>query len=201
MIIIAMAETDSLFRAILAAILLPGLAAALYYRLRSHSREKLDRAQEGIPTLISLRLLGLLFWVCLFLWMANPSRFPSTRLALPLEARWFGLGLMAVSFGWISWVFRSLGSNLTDTVVTRQNAYLVTRGPYAWIRHPLYTAVLPMGAAVSLITGNAVFFLITVPVLALLVRRTDKEEAHLLARFPDAYRSYMQRTGRFLPKL
>lgn len=196
-----MQPSDSLFRVILVAILLPGLAAAIYFRIRSRSREKLDRTQEGIPILISLRLLGLLSWVCVFLWISNPSRFPSTRLALPDQARWFGLLLLAACFLWIQWVFRSLGANLTDTVVTRQNAYMVTKGPYAWIRHPLYTAVLPMGAAVSLITGNGLFFLIALPVIVLLVLRTDKEEEHLIARFGDSYRQYMASTGRFLPKL
>jgi protein-S-isoprenylcysteine O-methyltransferase Ste14 len=38
-------------------------------------------------------------------------------------------------------------------------------------------------------------------VLVLLVVRTRTEEEKLLARFGDAYRSYMDRTGRFLPNL
>ena len=41
----------------------------------------------------------------------------------------------------IVWAFRSLGPNLTDTVVTRRHHTLITRGPYRWVRHPFYDAV------------------------------------------------------------
>jgi protein-S-isoprenylcysteine O-methyltransferase Ste14 len=37
-------------------------------------------------------------------------------------------------------------------------------------------------------------------VVGLLVMRTDKEEELLVARFGDAYREYMSRTGRFFPR-
>ena len=52
------------------------------------------------------------------------------------------------------WTLSSLGTNLTDTVVTRAEATLVTHGPYRWVRHPYYvTAALLMGS-VTLLTAN-----------------------------------------------
>ena len=41
----------------------------------------------------------------------------------------------------IVWAFQSLGSNLTDTVVTRRQHTLITHGPYRWVRHPFYDAM------------------------------------------------------------
>ncbi|HXF59778.1 MAG TPA: isoprenylcysteine carboxylmethyltransferase family protein, partial [Candidatus Saccharimonadales bacterium] len=93
-----------------------------------------------------------------------------------------------------------LGKNLTDTVVTRKAATLVTRGPYRWVRHPFYDAVALLLASVSLITANAFLLLCGAIVLALIWIRTRKEEELLLARFGNQYRAYMIRTGRFFPK-
>jgi len=56
------------------------------------------------------------------------------------------------------WMFRTLGRNLTDTVVTRKEHTLVTTGPYRWIRHPFYTSAGLLGVANSLAAANWFFF-------------------------------------------
>ena len=52
--------------------------------------------------------------------------------------RWAGvaIGLPTVAIG--SWTFRSLGRNITDTVVTRREHALITSGPYRYVRHPFH---------------------------------------------------------------
>ena len=65
--------------------------------------------------------------------------------------------LLAAS-GLFVWTFRSLGKNLTDTVVTRRQHTLVQHGPYRWIRHPLYSSAALLIAALSLIAANWFFF-------------------------------------------
>ena len=99
-----------------------------------------------------------------------------------------------------SWVFRSLGKNLTDTVVTRAEHTLVTTGPYRWVRHPFYAAGFSFFVAASLMSAN--WYLAVAGGLAgvLLALRTRTEEAKLIERFGDEYLAYMQRTGKFLPR-
>ncbi|MBC8107206.1 MAG: isoprenylcysteine carboxylmethyltransferase family protein, partial [Anaerolineae bacterium] len=99
------------------------------------------------------------------------------------------------------WTFRSLGSNLTDTVVTRKQHTLVVHGPYRWIRHPLYSAAALVIPAVSLIAANWFFFALGITLLCILIVRTRTEEANLVARFGDSYQKYMERTGRFVPRI
>jgi protein-S-isoprenylcysteine O-methyltransferase Ste14 len=53
--------------------------------------------------------------------------------------------------------------------------------------------------AMSLVAANWFLAVTGVFAVGLLVIRTRIEEEHLIARFGDDYRSYMQRTGRFLP--
>ena len=174
---------------------------ALYYRIKSQAtREKLDRHQEGLFILLTLRPVGLVFVVTLVLWMIDPWQLKWSYLELPIRLRAMGLGLGAMAGALWIWTFRTLGPNLTDTVVTRKNHTLVTSGPYRWVRHPFYDALALFVAAVFLITANWFLLVTGVLVLALILLRTRKEEQNLVARFGDEYRAYMRRTGRFLPR-
>ena len=64
---------------------------------------------------------------------------------------------------------------------------------------PLIVALLVTG--ISLIAANWFLLLTGIAVFGLLVIRTATEEANLLARFGEGYRTYMNRTGRFLPNI
>jgi protein-S-isoprenylcysteine O-methyltransferase Ste14 len=52
-------------------------------------------------------------------------------------------------------MFHSLGRNLTDTVVTRREAYLVLNGPYRFVRNPMYTWSTWSALAVSFRNSEA----------------------------------------------
>ena len=99
------------------------------------------------------------------------------------------------------WTFRSLGTNITDTVVTRRQHTLVTTGPYHFVRHPFYVASALANTANALVTANWFIALMGGLALALLVVRTTIEEAHLVNRFGDDYARYMKQTGRFFPRV
>jgi protein-S-isoprenylcysteine O-methyltransferase Ste14 len=98
------------------------------------------------------------------------------------------------------WTFRTLGTNLTDTVVTRRTHTLVLHGPYRWIRHPFYDSAALLMLAISLMTANWFLLLAGSVTFGLLAFRTRIEEANLVARFGESYRRYMEGTGRFLPR-
>ena len=99
------------------------------------------------------------------------------------------------------WTFHSLGKNLTDTVVTRRVHTLVTHGPYRWVRHPFYDVMLLWVISMSVLTANWLLALLGVSAFAMMVIRTRIEEEKLIERFGDEYRTYMKRTGRFLPNV
>jgi protein-S-isoprenylcysteine O-methyltransferase Ste14 len=98
------------------------------------------------------------------------------------------------------WTFRTLGSNLTDTIVTRQRHTLVTLGPYRYMRHPFYLCGGILALANGLASANAFVLLTGGLAFVLLARRTAKEEELLIARFGDSYRRYREQTGRFIPR-
>ena len=100
----------------------------------------------------------------------------------------------------LTWTLRSLGVNLTDTVVTRQEHTLITHGPYRWVRHPFYDALALFVVAFALIAANWFILVAGAIVFLLLAIRSQTEEALLLARFGESYRAYRESTGRFLPR-
>jgi protein-S-isoprenylcysteine O-methyltransferase Ste14 len=77
---------------------------------------------------------------------------------------------------------------------------LVTRGPYRYVRHPLYTAAFLWSAGLSLLLrslwGLAVLIVILLPAVLIRIR---EEEAMLVDEFGDEYRSYASRTWKLLP--
>ncbi|MGH9384342.1 MAG: methyltransferase family protein [Vicinamibacterales bacterium] len=193
---------DQTFRTVLTVVFAVLLPIGIYHRLKSQAtREKLDRRQEGLFMLATLRPIGAAFWLGVIAWMVDPGWMGWSSVSLPVWVRWTGVGVIAIGCGLLVWTFRSLGKNLTDTVVTRQEHSLVLHGPYRWIRHPLYDSAALLTMAISLIAANWFFFVTGVVLLCLLIIRTRTEEENLVARFGDNYRRYMKRTGRFLPNI
>lgn len=173
---------------------------AVYFRIRSQaSREPLDRRQEGLFILIALRLCGLMAWLGVMAYMIRPSSMAWASIPMPASARWMGAALGLPATGLLLWTFRTLGRNLTDTVVTRKEHTLVISGPYRWVRHPFYDSAALLVVAATLMMRSWFVLALGVAVLSLLVTRTKKEEANLIARFGADYTRYMASTGRFIP--
>jgi protein-S-isoprenylcysteine O-methyltransferase Ste14 len=176
------------------------MGIGVFHRLKARTGERLDRKQEGLFILVALRLVALGGMIGLIAYFLNPANLRFSGLPLPDELRWVGVGVGCVTLCLLAWTLRSLGKNLTDTVVTRTHHTLVTTGPYRWVRHPFYVCAGLITLTVSLITANAFFLVSGGLILLLLALRTRVEEANLLTRFGDDYRNYMDRTGRFFPR-
>jgi protein-S-isoprenylcysteine O-methyltransferase Ste14 len=193
-------SNDQLFRLILLIGLVLFMPIGVYHRLKAHTGENLDRRQEGLFILITLRLAGLTGMAGFIAYLIHPPSMAWAAVPLPLWLRWTGVGLGFLASVLLVWMFRTLGKNLTDTVVTRKQHALVTTGPYRWVRHPLYSSAALAITGNSLTMANWFLFAAGGLMLVLLVIRTRKEEDNLIARFGNDYRDYMKRTGRFMPR-
>jgi protein-S-isoprenylcysteine O-methyltransferase Ste14 len=112
----------------------------------------------------------------------------------------------ALVFCLAMWVFRrthkELGRNWSITLEIRQKHELVSRGPYALVRHPMYTSFLLMGVGQAFLLSNWVIGLVGLIGFAILFfLRVDKEERMMLEVFGPQYRAYMDRTKRIIPYL
>jgi protein-S-isoprenylcysteine O-methyltransferase Ste14 len=103
----------------------------------------------------------------------------------------FGIGLAILARAY-------LGRNRGAPMSNREKAELVTSGPYAFVRHPLYSGMLfaMLGSAV----GQSVFWLLPLIVYGpYFIRGARREEKLLIEQFPDRYPAYMKRTKMLLP--
>ena len=193
---------DQTLRTALLVIVLVVFPIGIYYRIQSQATgEKLDRWQEGLFILATLRPLGLLLLLAVVAYLVDPASMAWSSMPFPAWLRWLGVGVCATGGGLWLWTFRRLGKNLTDTVVTRREHTLVTQGPYRWVRHPFYDSVLLFVLGIALAAANWLLLVLGGTLFGLFVIRTRTEEEKLLGRFGAQYREYMARTGRFVPRM
>ena len=126
--------------------------------------------------------------------------------AADYPARWWAVALGAIIFASALWVFRrahkELGRNWSITLEIRERHALVCAGPYAVIRHPMYTSFMLMGLGQAFLLSNWVAGLAGLIGFAVLFfLRVDKEERMMLENFGPQYRAYMERTKRIIPYL
>jgi protein-S-isoprenylcysteine O-methyltransferase Ste14 len=194
-------STEAPFRAALAVVVVLTTTVAAYHRFRAMSKERISHEEEGLLFALVLRLLGLSLWLSTLAYLIYPPSIQWAKLPLPAWVRWLGVAVGVLCSALMYWILSCLGKNLTDTVVTRESATLVTHGPYRWVRHPFYvTAALLMGS-VTLLTANGLIGATSLLILGMLYLRTPKEEEMLLRRFGQEYRDYCARTGRYVPRI
>ncbi|HEY0704192.1 MAG TPA: isoprenylcysteine carboxylmethyltransferase family protein [Candidatus Acidoferrales bacterium] len=123
-------------------------------------------------------------------------RFVSDAPAIPWLGGWLALGgvLFAV------WARATIGRNWSAEVQIKQDHQLIRTGPYAHIRHPIYTGIL-MAVAGSALAIGEYRALLGLVVLGLgFARKAKKEERLLSAQFGPAFAEHQRHTGFFLPR-
>ena len=113
-------------------------------------------------------------------------------------ARLVGYGLGAAGIALMAWALVTLHRAGTTFEPHRGADRLVTDGPFAWRRHPIYMGQVLIFLGLAQLTYN-VWFAILAPVYALAVfwLAILPEERHLEERFGQAYLDYKGRTRRW----
>ena len=97
------------------------------------------------------------------------------------------------------WARTVLGGNWSASVTFRDNHELIERGPYRFVRHPIYTGVLLMFCGTAIVIGRGIAFLALLILFLIYWLRLRQEEALLTRHFPEAYRRYKSRTKALIP--
>ena len=104
--------------------------------------------------------------------------------------------------GLFFWAARTMGANWSIMARMRQGHELVTSGPFALVRHPIYLAMLLFMLSLATATAHERALWLAVPVFVIgTLIRTTREEALLRAEFGAAYDAYAARVKRFIPGL
>jgi protein-S-isoprenylcysteine O-methyltransferase Ste14 len=198
--------TESIFRVAFWILLAGVLAMRIVFALRVRQagervmpdREAVER--EGRVMFASRVLLFFVLIGWLVLYTINPPWMKALSIPFPDWLRWVGFALGLAGLGLWVWAQVALKEEWSPQLQLREEHLLVTTGPYARIRHPIYTAMIGYGIGLTLVTANWIFAAFAVLVIASLLVRVPKEERMMIEEFGERYEAYMQRAGRFFPR-
>lgn len=138
-------------------------------------------------------------WLVAFLGTAAPFAIPFVSEG-PRDGGWLGLAATAVLIvGLLSmlWALGALGTNIS---VVPQAREVVTHGPYAVVRHPLYAAEIVNVVGICLAATGPWPWVVAAALVCFQVMRARREE-RLLAQVLPGYADYAARTPMLVPAI
>jgi protein-S-isoprenylcysteine O-methyltransferase Ste14 len=180
------------------------LAYAIYNMLRAQSRPTGQQTGAAQKVLRSryLTIATLLFVLLAYiLWKPLPFQLPwLVRLILSL----LGEGIFFLSLGLYLWGLLTLGVNFNASsgfgVRLHQAHQLKTRGPYIYIRHPMYVGVI-LAFWGGLLLNRTWTMLVFAVIMLGLIYRAHKEEEALTQAFGEEWEAYKRRVPGWIPRL
>ena len=178
---------------------LTGLSGVLWVvlelRQSLNSRPEARHGDRGSRMVIGVAaVVGILFAI------AAARGLPDLAIGDRVVAAWCGLVLLLAGRALRQWAFWTLGRYFTFTVQTTSDQTVITSGPYRFVRHPAYTALLLAAAAGGLYVGNWLSLAALVAAVAVgLVYRITVEERALSDDVGAAYREYAATHSRLVP--
>ena len=164
-------------------------------------REPLYNSKEPLGYILFRSIVGVPLLLAVFQYCFFPGRYPWSYLCLPLATRIMGAVAAVIALLLLAWSHRTLGGNFSTGLAPKNNHNIVTEGPYALIRHPMYLAYFVLFVSAFLISENWVIGVTGVAIIGMLMTvRRVREERFLIERFGDSYREYKEKTGTFIPR-
>ena len=103
--------------------------------------------------------------------------------------------------GFTVWARITLGRNWSAEVTFKQDHELIESGPYALVRHPIYTGLIAMALGTMINYGRAIGVAVFVGLCGALWWKARQEERIMMRHFPDAYADYRARVHAIVPFL
>lgn len=144
----------------------------------------------GIPALGSL-----------VLFLLDPDSLGFAFTPMPIHSHGTGLVLFNIAALVIAWSHITLGHHWSAELETHSEHKLIDTGPYALVRHPLYSSYLVLTIGFFFATANWFVSIFMFAYFLSVAARAQKEEEMLSVRLGLAYGTYCKRTPRFVPSL
>ena len=116
---------------------------------------------------------------------------------LPVEAAAAGAALCVLGLAFATWARLTLGRNWGMPMTQHERPELVTSGPYAYVRHPIYTGISAMWIGTCLVFPPLA--LPGVVFIAYFVFSALREDRDMARRFPDTHAAYRQGSKLLVP--
>jgi len=167
------------------------LLAAFATKQSVYRESRLQRMRYVIPLLLGGFLLAKGHRLC------DPL---NHRVIPHVEAlAWTGVVLCIAGFAFCIWARFTLGRNWSGVVTLKRGHELISDGPYALVRHPIYTGLLTMFVATVIVLGHVAGIIAMPFVFVSLWIKLRDEEKLMLKQFSNEYAAYQQRVKRIIP--
>lgn len=144
------------------------------------------------------------WWRVFILLIAVVIAFNLTNHDVILWSRTLAIGIIAdivtlMGLVIVLWARTILGGNWSSDTVLKENHELIQRGPYRYVRHPIYSGLLLMVLGAAIFYGRATGFAALAIFFITFWFRARQEEKLLTKQFPEAYPDYKARVKKFIP--
>jgi len=146
------------------------------------------------------------YWILLvlaYLLLTRGHRLPypfNVRIVPATETVEWMAGILCIAgLAFCVWARATLGRNWSGTITLKEGHELIERGPYRFVRHPIYTGLLAMFLATAIAFGYLGGIVAVILAFASFWIKLSEEERLMLQQFPDQYQSYQQRVKRIIP--
>jgi protein-S-isoprenylcysteine O-methyltransferase Ste14 len=176
------------------------IAFFLYWQIKAVNTKTTQRLEPAASRLLRVFIFAIAIVVL------STTRIPFRWLYLQLWTPgvwqfWVGAAVTVAGLLFAVWARVHLGRNWSRSVTIKQGHELITTGPYAVVRHPIYTGILTgflgMAIAISQVRGLIVFALIF---LAFWIK-LRMEEQWMRSQFGETYAAYARKTAALVPYL
>lgn len=179
--------------------MLPWYAFLVYWLVTGFRVKPTKRTEPLAARLFTLLLTGLAFALMFSQWA--PFGWLRWRVVEPSAAiTWAGVALTYAGAGIAIWARTVLGSNWSARVTVKQGHELTRTGPYAYVRHPIYTGLLLAMLGTSWVVGEWRGFVAIALIAICHALKAKREEAAMIGEFGVRYEEYRQGTGFLLPR-
>jgi protein-S-isoprenylcysteine O-methyltransferase Ste14 len=174
------------------------LAWALYWCAAALNNKTTQRREPAGSRLF--HVICLLLGAVLIGWHDMPWPWLSRRLwPASLTLYWIGVALLVGGLGFAVWARVHLGRNWSGAVTVKQDHELIRSGPYALVRHPIYSGLLLALLGTVLASGTLRALIGLALIVTAVARKVRTEESFMRETFGADYERYRQQVPALIP--
>lgn len=163
------------------------------------SRVKRTERQESATSRIPYTILTTLAFVLLFVSQLGVGFLGLRFVTDSPVIEYAGLGIAIAGVVFAFWARAIIGQNWSSAVTVKQNHELIHRGPYRFVRHPIYTGLLTMIMGTAIVIGEARGLLALLIAFAGFRMKSRIEEQFMTEQFGVRYSDYKHRVKALVP--
>lgn len=175
------------------------LVFVVYWIISALGTKRIAERQSPAANLAHRLPVAMGYWLMVYPRFSGPLDrpvLPHTEFTMALGAAVCLAGLLITI-----WARRTLAGNWSSDVTFKENHELIRRGPYQYVRHPIYTGLIVMSVGTAIDATRLHVWMGAAVMLIGFWIKLSQEERLLIRHFPDQYPQYRREVKALIPWL